>query len=56
MKPIIIMLLLILTPILYAQSIDDVGKKSLLLGYNAILNNNGNVLVVNNRILSKLTL
>lgn len=26
MKPIIIMLLLILTPILYAQSIDDVGK------------------------------
>ena len=31
------------------KSIDDVGKKSLLLGYNAILNNNGNVLVVNNR-------
>ena len=30
-------------------SIDDVGKKSLLLGYNAILNNHGNVLVVNNR-------
>ena len=30
-------------------SIDDVGKKSLLLGYNAILNNKGNVLVVNNR-------
>ena len=28
-------------------SIDDIGKKSLLLGYNAILNNNGNVL--NNR-------
>ena len=31
------------------SSIDDVGNKSLLLGYNAILNNNGNVLVVNNR-------
>ena len=31
------------------KSIDEVGKKSLLLGYNAILNNNGNVLVVNNR-------
>lgn len=30
-------------------SIDEVGNKSLLLGYNAILNNNGNVLVVNNR-------
>ena len=31
------------------NSIDEVGNKSLLLGYNAILNNNGNVLVVNNR-------
>jgi len=30
-------------------SIDDVGSKTLLLGYNAILNNNGKVLVVNNR-------
>lgn len=29
-------------------SIDEVGFKTLLLGYNAILNNNGNVLVVNN--------
>ena len=31
------------------KSIDDVGVKTLLLGYNAILNNNGKVLVVNNR-------
>ena len=31
------------------NSIDDVGSKTLLLGYNAILNNNGKVLVVNNR-------
>lgn len=30
-------------------SIDEVGFKTLLLGYNAILNNNGKVLVVNNR-------
>jgi len=30
-------------------SIDDVGNKSLLMGYDAILNNNGNVLVVENR-------
>jgi len=30
-------------------SIDDVGNKSLLMGYDAILNNHGNVLVVNNR-------
>ncbi|MBQ3020952.1 MAG: STAS domain-containing protein [Bacilli bacterium] len=30
-------------------SIDEVGSKSLLLGYNAILNNNGRVLVVNNK-------
>lgn len=31
------------------QSIDETGFKTLLLGYNAILNNNGNLLVVNNR-------
>lgn len=31
------------------SSIDECGFKTLLLGYNAILNNNGNVLVVNNR-------
>jgi len=31
------------------KSIDEVGTKTLLLGYNAILNNNGKVLVVNNR-------
>lgn len=31
------------------KSIDEVGKNTLLLGYNAILNNNGKVLVVNNR-------
>lgn len=31
------------------KSIDEVGYKTLLLGYNAIINNNGNVLVVNNR-------
>ena len=31
------------------ESIDDVGKKSLLLGYNEILKNHGNVLVLNNR-------
>lgn len=31
------------------NSIDEVGNKTLLLGYNAILNNNGRVLVVNNR-------
>ena len=31
------------------QSIEETGFKTLLLGYNAILNNNGNVLVVNNR-------
>lgn len=31
------------------NSIDEVGSKTLLLGYNAILNNNGKVLVVNNR-------
>lgn len=31
------------------SSIDEVGFKTLLLGYNAIINNNGNVLVVNNR-------
>lgn len=30
-------------------SIDEIGNKSLLLGYNAIQNNNGNVLVVDNR-------
>lgn len=30
------------------KSIDDVGFKTLLLGYNSIINNNGNVLVVNN--------
>ena len=31
------------------DSIDEVGGKSLLLGYNAILNNNGKVLVINNK-------
>ena len=31
------------------KSIDEEGEKTLLLGYNAILNNNGKVLVVNNR-------
>ena len=31
------------------NSIDEVGSNTLLLGYNAILNNNGKVLVVNNR-------
>ena len=31
------------------DSIDEFGSKSLLLGYNSILNNNGRVLVVNNR-------
>lgn len=31
------------------DTIDDDGFKILLLGYNEILNNNGNVLVVNNR-------
>jgi len=30
-------------------SIDEDGFKTLLLGYNEILNNKGNVLVVNNR-------
>lgn len=30
------------------DSIDEVGNKSLLLGYNAIINNNGKVLVVDN--------
>ena len=30
------------------SSIDEVGFKTLLLGYNAVLNNKGNVLVVNN--------
>lgn len=30
------------------SSVDEVGFKTLLLGYNAIINNNGNVLVVNN--------
>lgn len=30
-------------------TIDDIGGKSLLMGYNAVVNNNGNVLVVNNR-------
>ena len=31
------------------SSIDEVGNNSLLLGYNAILNNKGYVLVVNNK-------
>jgi len=31
------------------DSIDEIGNKSLLMGYDAILNNNGNVLVVENR-------
>ena len=31
------------------HSIDDEGFKTLLLGYNEILNNNGNVLIVNNK-------
>ena len=31
------------------KSIDEVGNKTLLLCYNAILNNNGKVLVVNNK-------
>lgn len=31
------------------KSIDETGFKTLLLGYNAILSNNGEVLVVNNR-------
>jgi len=31
------------------SSIDEVGNISLLRGYDAILNNNGNVLVVENR-------
>lgn len=31
------------------ESIDETGFKTLLLGYNAILSNNGEVLVVNNR-------
>lgn len=31
------------------KSIDEVGNKSLLMGYNAILSNNGKVLVVENR-------
>ena len=30
-------------------SIDEVGNKSLLMGYDAILDNNGSVLVVENR-------
>ena len=32
------------------SSIDDVGTKSLFMGYNTILNNYGNVLVIDNRI------
>ena len=31
------------------DSIDEVGYKTLLLGYNSIINNNGDVLVVGNR-------
>lgn len=31
------------------DSIDEFGNKSLLMGYNAILNNNGRVLVVDNK-------
>ena len=31
------------------NSIDEIGSKTLLLGYNAIINNNGRVLVINNR-------
>ena len=31
------------------NSIDEVGYKTLLLGYNSVINNNGNVLVVGNR-------
>ena len=31
------------------ESIDDIGYKSLLLCYNEIINNNGNLLVVNNK-------
>ena len=31
------------------KSIDEVGNKTLLLGYNAILRNGGNVLVVENK-------
>ncbi len=30
-------------------NLDEIGNKSLLLGYNAIMKNKGNVLVVNNR-------
>lgn len=30
------------------KSIDEAGFKTLLMGYNSILNNNGSVLVVNN--------
>lgn len=33
----------------FLSSIDEVGNKSLLLGYNAILNNKGNVLVIDNK-------
>lgn len=31
------------------SSIDEVGTKSLFMGYNTILNNYGNVLVIDNR-------
>ena len=31
------------------DSIDEIGSKALLLGYNSILNNNGQVLVVDNK-------
>lgn len=31
------------------SSIDEVGTKSLFMGYNTILNNYGNVLVINNK-------
>ena len=31
------------------ESIDDIGYKSLLLCYNEIINNNGNLLVVNDK-------
>lgn len=33
----------------YLESIDMIGYKSLLLCYNEIINNNGNLLVVNNK-------
>ena len=33
----------------YLESIDNIGYKSLLLCYDEIINNNGNLLVVNNK-------